>query len=524
MVKHALVVMAVVGSVLILPAGAGADCGPFSGQVEPIHCANSQESINELALPRALAGAPYTYRFEASETGVTTFAVKKVRELPDGLRLDSDGLLTGIPMVPGHFSFVVIAYNSVTGDTEQQVTLDVADPPELTLDPVGPVTQTTAVLRGWINPGEFGADVWFEYWPTGSPTALSTSAETIEGGVDPVLVSKKVVGLSPATKYSFRLVATSEASPDPFYSATGTLKTAAAAQPPPQPPAQAVLAETVSTDLPPPQAGKSFNIKPAGGTVSTKCKDDGNFRKLDKPKQVTLDCEIDADDGTVSVTASKGSSGDTQTALFWGGTFDIDQETGDNREAVMTLAGQRRCEKRGGNGTGKGRQLSRKGSKGRKLWGSGEGNYKTVGSHGSATVTGTIWLVHDRCDGSTLFKVKKGHGRGPRLRQGQLGGPPGRPELHRESRHWSPPVASSSRPPSWRPSRSRPGRRWPGRSCRSTPPPSARRGSPSAPAIATATASATGSSTASARAAASSSAGSSTNATPGSRGATDAAG
>ena len=54
------------------------------------------------------------------------------------------------------------------------------------------------------------------------------------------------------------------------------------------------------------------------------------------------------------------------------------------------------------------RQLGRKGSDGRRLWGSGEGNYKTVGSHGSATVPGTIWLVPDRCDGSTLFKVKRG--------------------------------------------------------------------------------------------------------------------
>jgi hypothetical protein len=54
------------------------------------------------------------------------------------------------------------------------------------------------------------------------------------------------------------------------------------------------------------------------------------------------------------------------------------------------------------------RLLGRRGSGGRKLWGSGEGNYKTVGSHGSATVRGTIWLVADRCDGSTLFKVKRG--------------------------------------------------------------------------------------------------------------------
>ncbi len=401
MVKHVLVV--VVGLGLLLPAGAGAHCGPISGQAELIHCASYQESIGDLALPRALAGLDYTYRFEPSQTGVTTFAVKKERELPDGLRLDSDGLLSGIPMVPGHFSFVVIAYNSVTGATEQHVTIEIGAPPALTLDPPEAITQTTALLRGWIVPGEFGDEVWFEYWPTGAPNALSTVAETVGGGVHPVLVSREVVGLSPATQYSFRLAATNEASPNTFYSKTGTLKTAGA----PRPPAQAVLAETVSTELPPPQAGKSFNIAPAGGNVSTKCSDDGAFRKLDRPKQVTLDCEIDAEDGTVSVTASKGSSGKTQTALFWGGTFGIDQETGDNREAVMTLAGQRRCEKRG-NGMGKGRRLSRKGSKGRKLWGSGEGNYKTVGSHGSATVRGTIWLVADRCDGSTLFKVKRG--------------------------------------------------------------------------------------------------------------------
>ena len=58
------------------------------------------------------------------------------------------------------------------------------------------------------------------------------------------------------------MVAISEASPDPFYSETRTLKTAE----PPRPPAQAVLAEAVSTGLPPPQAGKTFNLEPAGGS------------------------------------------------------------------------------------------------------------------------------------------------------------------------------------------------------------------------------------------------------------------
>ena len=73
----------------------------------------------------------------------------------------------------------------------------------------------------------------------------------------------------------------------------------------------------------------------------------------------------------------------------------------------MKLVGQLRCERRTSKG---GRVQLRRGGGGggRKLWGSGKGNYKTVGSHGAATVQGTIWLVQDRCDGSTLVKVKHG--------------------------------------------------------------------------------------------------------------------
>jgi hypothetical protein len=38
----------------------------------------------------------------------------------------------------------------------------------------------------------------------------------------------------------------------------------------------------------------------------------------------------------------------------------------------------------------------------RQLWGSGKGNFRTVGSYASATVRGTIWLTADRCDGSQV--------------------------------------------------------------------------------------------------------------------------
>jgi hypothetical protein len=41
------------------------------------------------------------------------------------------------------------------------------------------------------------------------------------------------------------------------------------------------------------------------------------------------------------------------------------------------------------------------------LWGNGKGKYRTRGRYSSATVSGTIWLVQDRCDG-TLTVVKRG--------------------------------------------------------------------------------------------------------------------
>ncbi len=195
--------------------------------------------------------------------------------------------------------------------------------------------------------------------------------------------------------------------------------------------------------LPPPVAGKTFNLEPVDGTTSTKCAGESGFSKLVAPRQVTLHCKIDSSRGTVALTASKGSSGETQTANFWGGLFDVDQKAGDNRAAVLGLKGGLRCER---NKNGKRHRVhKRKGKGGRKLWGSGSGNYKTVGSHGSATVRGTIWLVSDRCDHSTFFKVKRGTVVVQRFRQEGQGRPDRRPEVPGKGRCRSSPVAPRSR-------------------------------------------------------------------------------
>src|SRR3954452_4252180 len=188
MVKHALVV--VVGLALFLPASAGAHCwdGPFSDQAELIHCGDDQQPIDDLELPAAIVGADYAYRFESDQISDSSYIVKE-GDLPDGLSLDEHGLLRGVPTAAGHFSFVVLTYNHVTGGTEQQVTMEVGDAPELTLGPADAVTETAALLRGWVSPGNFAAEAWFEYWPTGSPDILSTATETIGSGVDPVEVT-----------------------------------------------------------------------------------------------------------------------------------------------------------------------------------------------------------------------------------------------------------------------------------------------------------------------------------------------
>jgi hypothetical protein len=168
--------------------------------------------------------------------------------------------------------------------------------------------------------------------------------------------------------------------------------------PPPQPAAP--------RGLPPPVAGVSVNLDPVDGIVRTRCPGNGDFSRIETAVQIPLTCVVDARDGTVDLTASKGSSGETQSADFWGGMFGVGQESGDNKKAVLTLAGRLECERRKVRRNGRVMLKSR--GAGRRLWGSGKGNYQTSGSHGAATVRGTTWLVVDRCDGSTFFKVAEG--------------------------------------------------------------------------------------------------------------------
>jgi Putative Ig domain/Regulator of chromosome condensation (RCC1) repeat len=204
-----------------------------------------------------------------------------------------------------------------------------------------------------------------------------------------------------AGSYTFTVTATDGAAPDAERKMTLVVQDA-----PPQP----------DTGLPPPIAGKTFNIEPVKGRVKVRCRH-RRLHKLKAPEQVPISCVIDASDGTVGLTTSKGSGGGTQSGRFWGGVFGVHQRAR-HRNTVLTLIGKLGCERKkkrpeagkvdsDGDHDGDRVFLRKRKRRGRKLWGSGKGSFKTVGNYGSASVRGTIWLVEDRCD-STLFKVRRG--------------------------------------------------------------------------------------------------------------------
>jgi hypothetical protein len=194
--------------------------------------------------------------------------------------------------------------------------------------------------------------------------------------------------------------------PDPTPSARSfSIETVVLEPPAIVPPVPAAIA--IDSGPPKPVAGQSFNVEPVDGTIELQCPGEDGYSRLTSFKQVPMGCLVNTRHGTIALTSSKGSSGDLQDADFWGGVFVVTQEEGDNQEVELKLAGKRMCEKRSSSRKAVARS-SRARRGGRRAWGSGKGDYETSGSYGSATVRGTTWLVVDRCDAATLFKVTEG--------------------------------------------------------------------------------------------------------------------
>jgi hypothetical protein len=154
--------------------------------------------------------------------------------------------------------------------------------------------------------------------------------------------------------------------------------------------------------LPPPVLHEKVNAIPARGTIRIKRPGAKRFRKLaDDGAQLPVGTTVDALKGRVRIVAASDGQGGTDTAVFYGGIFKIAQTKGNKPTTILRLTEKLSCPKAGS------ASIAAKRKKKRRLWGDGEGKFRTKGKHSAATVVGTKWLVEDRCR-STRTRVVRG--------------------------------------------------------------------------------------------------------------------
>jgi hypothetical protein len=166
---------------------------------------------------------------------------------------------------------------------------------------------------------------------------------------------------------------------------------------------------TPTVTLPPPVLGDSTNLNPVSGTILIKLPGSNTFISVPTGTNVPIGSTVNADNGTVSITLAL-PNGTTETGEFYDGEFVLTQAPDGTFTPVITGGSFVGCP---GANTG---QHSRRataasgkkkpGTVVRQLWGNAHGNYTTKGRYGSASVSGTIWLVQDRCDGTYIFALK----------------------------------------------------------------------------------------------------------------------
>jgi hypothetical protein len=215
---------------------------------------------------------------------------------------------------------------------------------------------------------------------------------------------------------------TTEAGQTTEFSACATYQPPPPPEPEPTPEQKKAPDQGTPPAIPPvtstvvPTNGETIVVKPEEGKVKIKLPGTNKYVPLEELKEIPVGAVIDATKGKVTLT-SIDPDGTEQTASFFGGVFKVKQREGSGL-VVLELLDTGFCPAPGRPAARAATSLfpgastllaarSGKATTG-KLWGSGHGNFKTEGNQGSATVRGTIWLVEDRCNGTTFFKTRRG--------------------------------------------------------------------------------------------------------------------
>lgn len=154
-------------------------------------------------------------------------------------------------------------------------------------------------------------------------------------------------------------------------------------------------------ELPPPVPTETVNAEPIEGVVKVKVPGGDGFAVLEQGQQIPVGSVIDTKDGTVELaSAAKTNSDEVRIGQFYDGVFKVKQRP-DGKKVSTTLQLTQKV------GCGPVAARGKKGGNG--LWGDErKGSHTTKGNSGAGTARGTVWFVGDRCNGSTVGKVKEG--------------------------------------------------------------------------------------------------------------------
>ena len=281
------------------------------------------------------------------------------------------------------------------------------------------ISDHSAKLRANIDPNGEDTTYYFELGTTDTYGSV-TPAGTLKKDEKATDVSSTVTGLTSASTYHYRVVATNKKGttygPDQSFTTTGTTPTPA----PPSdgtPPSDTPTGPGTTPDGTPPIVGTAPTPEPAlgrtvvagvtSGTVLVREWGSSRWVPLTDADSMPVNSVVDASHGTVALTTARGA-GVSQTATFHGGTFQVRQSRSGNGMTDLVLRGGSFASCPRATARSSRLAVASKARKVRKLWSKDHnGRFRTYGRSSIATVRGTSWYTEDRCDG-TLTRVSSG--------------------------------------------------------------------------------------------------------------------
>lgn len=226
----------------------------------------------------------------------------------------------------------------------------------------------------------------------GGPTP--THVYTLPGSYNATLVVTDNEGASTTTIFTGGTVL---GHGRPVAQATLQIQVAAAAAAPPPPPPPGVVAPTQALQ---PDLGETLLADPISGSIRVRLPGAESFQPLADIEELPMGSTIDARRGRVELTTVRDRSNRLQEGRFYGGVFRVRQRARDRFITELVLSERlARCPRRGSASAARAAR--------RRLWGDGDGRFRSRGRYSSAAVRGTRWLVEDSCEG-TLTRVRRG--------------------------------------------------------------------------------------------------------------------